>query len=113
MLLSLHLDATHGLVFAQVHPMVLFSVLDHYLRRPENQKRVIGTLLGTVSANMVEITNSFAVPHLEKNDEVKRNFHSPNGNAVVNGSGDVWCRVTHWSSVGYLTGREIKQSGFG
>lgn len=54
----------------QVHPMVLFSVLDHYLRRPENQKRVIGTLLGTVTANVVEITNSFAVPHLEKNDEV-------------------------------------------
>ena len=50
--------------------MVLFSVLDHYLRRPENQKRVIGTLLGTVSANVVEITNSFAVPHLEKNNEV-------------------------------------------
>lgn len=50
--------------------MVLFSVLDHYLRRPENQKRVIGTLLGTVSANVVEVTNSFAVPHLEKNDEV-------------------------------------------
>lgn len=53
----------------QVHPLVLFSVLDHYLRRPENQKRVIGTLLGTVSANVVEVTNSFAVPHLEKNGE--------------------------------------------
>lgn len=52
--------------------MVLFSILDHYLRRPENQKRVIGTLLGTVSANVVEITNSFAVPHLEKNDEVSK-----------------------------------------
>eukprot|EP00752_Nemacystus_decipiens_P005966 g5388.t1 len=57
-------------IVVKVHPMVLFSVLDHYLRRPENQKRVIGTLLGTVSANVVEITNSFAVPHLEKNDEV-------------------------------------------
>lgn len=54
--------------------MVLFSVLDHYLRRPENQKRVIGTLLGTVTANVVEITNSFAVPHLEKNDEVHMTF---------------------------------------
>lgn len=52
--------------------MVLFSVLDHYIRRPENQKRVIGTLLGTVTANVVEITNSFAVPHLEKNNEVSK-----------------------------------------
>lgn len=51
--------------------MVLFSVLDHYLRRPDGQKRVIGTLLGTVSANVVEITNSFAVPHLEQNDKVR------------------------------------------
>lgn len=57
-------------IVVKVHPMVLFSVLDHYLRRPENQKRVIGTLLGTVSANVVEITNSFAVPHMEKNNEV-------------------------------------------
>lgn len=54
----------------QVHPIVLFSVLDHFLRRPEGQKRVIGTLLGTVAANTVEVTNSFAVPHLEKNSEV-------------------------------------------
>lgn len=52
--------------------MVLFSVLDHYLRRPDGQKRVIGTLLGTVSANVVEITNSFAVPHLEQNDKVRK-----------------------------------------
>lgn len=57
-------------IAVKVHPMVLFSVLDHYLRRPDGQKRVIGTLLGTVSANVVEITNSFAVPHLEQNDKV-------------------------------------------
>ncbi|CAM9614191.1 unnamed protein product [Ascophyllum nodosum] len=62
--------ASRNDLVVKVHPMVLFSVLDHYLRRPENQKRVIGTLLGTVSANVVEITNSFAVPHLEKNNEV-------------------------------------------
>jgi translation initiation factor 3 subunit F len=54
----------------KVHPVVLFSVLDHYLRRPEGQKRVIGTLLGKVNANVVEITSSFAVPHYEKADEV-------------------------------------------
>ncbi|CAM9314471.1 unnamed protein product [Choristocarpus tenellus] len=67
---SLSSFASTNDVVVKVHPMVLFSVLDHYLRRPENQKRVIGTLLGNVVANVVEITNSFAVPHLEKNDEV-------------------------------------------
>ena len=54
----------------QVHPMVLFCVLDHFLRRPEHQKRVIGSLLGTVNAGVVEITNCFAVPHMDKDDEV-------------------------------------------
>ncbi|KAG5175489.1 translation initiation factor eIF3 f subunit [Tribonema minus] len=57
-------------IVVKVHPVVLFSVLDHYLRRPEGQVRVIGTLLGKVNANVVEVTNSFAVPHQEKNDEV-------------------------------------------
>lgn len=67
--------------------MVLFSILDHYLRRPENQKRVIGTLLGTVTTNVVEVTNSFAVPHLEKNEEVStRRFGvgGPTSGAGVN-----------------------------
>ena len=56
----------------RVHPLVLFSILDHYTRRPEQQEdgRVIGTLLGWVSDNHVEIVNSFAVPHSEKADEV-------------------------------------------
>lgn len=56
----------------KVHPSVLFSVLDHFLRRPEGQQRVIGTLLGTVSeaGSTVEVVNSFAVPHSEKQEEV-------------------------------------------
>ena len=29
-----------------VHPAVLFSIVDHYSRRDEEQNRVIGTLLG-------------------------------------------------------------------
>ena len=31
-----------------VHPAVLFSIVDHYSRREEDQNRVIGTLLGTI-----------------------------------------------------------------
>mmetsp|Transcript_12886 Transcript_12886/g.16941 ORF Transcript_12886/g.16941 Transcript_12886/m.16941 type:complete len:235 (+) Transcript_12886:198-902(+) len=54
----------------KVHPVVLFSILDNYLRRPDGQVRVIGTLLGTVNGKVMEVTNSFAVPHLEKNEEV-------------------------------------------
>jgi hypothetical protein len=32
----------------RVRRAVLFAVLDHYMRRNEGQKRVIGTLLGVV-----------------------------------------------------------------
>ena len=54
----------------KVHPAVLFSVLDHYIRRNEGQKRVIGTLLGVVEESYVEVTNCFAVQHSDKADEV-------------------------------------------
>ena len=56
----------------KVHPAVLFSILDHYIRRTEGQKRVIGTLLGIVDevSGSVEVTNCFAVTHSDKQDEV-------------------------------------------
>ena len=55
----------------RVLPMVYFAILDHFARRPAEQTRVIGTLLGTVSGSTVEVTNSYAVPHSEDNDVVK------------------------------------------
>eukprot|EP00616_Rhizochromulina_sp_CCMP1243_P001437 CAMPEP_0118963828 /NCGR_PEP_ID=MMETSP1173-20130426/1635_1 /TAXON_ID=1034831 /ORGANISM="Rhizochromulina marina cf, Strain CCMP1243" /LENGTH=299 /DNA_ID=CAMNT_0006912213 /DNA_START=83 /DNA_END=982 /DNA_ORIENTATION=+ len=54
----------------KVHPAVLFSILDHFIRRQEGQVRVIGTLLGYVEESCVEVTNCFAVPHSDKQDEV-------------------------------------------
>ncbi|KAJ2084460.1 hypothetical protein GGI09_007256 [Coemansia sp. S100] len=56
-----------------VHPVVLFSVLDHYLRRNDNQERVIGTLLGVRSddGRVIEIRSCFAVPHFETEDQVE------------------------------------------
>ena len=50
-----------------VNPVVLFSILDHYLRRQEKQHRVIGTLLGVRSedGSEVEVRNCFHVPHDE------------------------------------------------
>lgn len=56
----------------KVHPLVVFCILDHFLRRQEGQERVIGTLLGHRDENsgVVEISNAFAVPHTEKEGEV-------------------------------------------
>jgi len=53
---------------ARVHPVVLFSIVDSFERRNQGAKRVIGTLLGVVEADGVEITNCFTVPHMEGDD---------------------------------------------
>lgn len=48
-----------------IHPMVIFNVLDHHIRRPEAD-RVIGVLLGNITEDgIVEIRNCFPVPHSE------------------------------------------------
>src|SRR5579862_1250938 len=59
---------------ASIEPVVLFSILDHALRRNANQKRVIGTMLGVRSddGTEVEIRNCFAVPHNEAGDQVEQ-----------------------------------------
>ncbi|KAJ2498611.1 hypothetical protein GGH96_004167 [Coemansia sp. RSA 1972] len=56
-----------------IHPVVLFSILDHYLRRSTGQDRVIGTLLGVRSddGRIVEIRSCFAVPHFETDEEIQ------------------------------------------
>ncbi|KAI8871813.1 Mov34-domain-containing protein [Ramicandelaber brevisporus] len=62
-----------GAVSCTVAPAVLFSIVDHYLRRNSGQERVLGTLLGTVTplagsntgAKHVEIRSCYAVPHSE------------------------------------------------
>lgn len=69
---------TQPLVFAdqnlapnvKVHPVVLFSIIDHYTRRNEGQDRVIGTLLGSVRDGEVEVRNCFPVPHNETEEQV-------------------------------------------
>ncbi len=55
-----------------IHPVALFSIVDSYERRPENSKRVIGTLLGTREKGVVEIKSGYPVPHNETEDEVSR-----------------------------------------
>jgi len=56
-----------------VQPQAIFSILDHALRRPADQDRVIGTLLGTRSEDgtEIEIRNCYAVPHTETAEQVE------------------------------------------
>ncbi|BFZ54359.1 hypothetical protein PYCC9005_001393 [Savitreella phatthalungensis] len=62
-----------------IDPVVLFSILDHAQRRQQGQERVIGTLLGSRSADglELEIKSSFAVPHNESSEgvEVDMQYH--------------------------------------
>lgn len=49
-----------------IHPLVLLSAADHYNRvAKDTKKRVVGVLLGSRSRDMVDVTNSFAVPFEE------------------------------------------------
>lgn len=60
-------------VTVNIQPQALFSILDHASRRPKDQERVIGTLLGTRSEDgtEVEIRNCYAVPHTETAEQVE------------------------------------------
>lgn len=60
-------------VSVTIQPQALFSILDHASRRPAEQERVIGTLLGTRSEDgtEVEIRNCYAVPHTETAEQVE------------------------------------------
>jgi translation initiation factor 3 subunit F len=67
--LTLPIGATENSV--RVHPVVLFTICDSYIRRNEGQDRVIGTLLGTIGDGVVDIKNCYAVPHSEANEQVR------------------------------------------
>ncbi len=49
---------------ANVHPLVLLSIVDHFNRvnLKQRNKRVVGALLGTVVDDVVEVVNSYAIP---------------------------------------------------
>ncbi|GJP43116.1 hypothetical protein CLOM_g2612 [Closterium sp. NIES-68] len=67
--LSLHVGSAP--VSATLHPSVLFSICDSFIRRNEDTQRVIGSLLGVVHPDgTVDIRNAYAVPHNEISDTV-------------------------------------------
>jgi hypothetical protein len=45
-----------------IHPAVVSNILDHYLRRPQDQKDVAGALLGYADGNNIDIQTCFGVP---------------------------------------------------
>ena len=52
---------------ANVHPLVLLSIVDHFNRvnLKQRNRRVVGALLGSQNDNKIEIVNSYAIPFEE------------------------------------------------
>jgi len=73
---SLHLKTGPGSSSCTVHPVVIVSILDHFIRRNEGH-RVIGTLLGVNNEGVIEIRSCFPVPHTEDEEvAVDMDFHT-------------------------------------
>lgn len=50
-----------------IHPNITPNILDHYLRKPEEEEIVVGTILGTIDGSTldgstIDICSCFAVP---------------------------------------------------
>uniref|UniRef100_A0A7S3D2Q0 Eukaryotic translation initiation factor 3 subunit F n=1 Tax=Palpitomonas bilix TaxID=652834 RepID=A0A7S3D2Q0_9EUKA len=75
---NLFVRGTTGTSKCNVHPVVLFNIVDHFSRRNEGAEMVIGTLLGVRHADgSVEVKNSFPVPFEDQMDSVAvdTNYH--------------------------------------
>lgn len=53
---------------ATVHPNVVPSILDHYLRKPAEQSIALGVLLGSIEGNNVQVKTAFSVPFSVEKD---------------------------------------------
>ena len=51
-----------------IHPTIVSNILDHFLRRPQGENTVVGTLLGGVDGQLVDIQTCFSVP-LERDQD--------------------------------------------
>ena len=59
-------------ISVKVHPAVLLNICDTFIRRNSKQHRVVGTLLGYIADNVVEVKSCYAVPHNDTPESVRR-----------------------------------------
>jgi len=72
---SAHADLPNlnrGLITKQlncsIHPSIVSQILDHYMRKPNEQSTVMGALLGNVDGSNGEIKTSFGIPFSQQKD---------------------------------------------
>ncbi|KAJ2617075.1 hypothetical protein H4S08_000496 [Coemansia sp. RSA 1365] len=90
-----------------IHPVVLFSILDHFLRRNDSQDRVIGTLLGVRSddGRVVEIRSCFAVPHFETEEEIQVDMEHHGAMFALHKRANTREQIVGW----YATGNKLSK----
>lgn len=57
------------LPIVKVNATVVFSILNIYTRRTSRESRVIGTLLGYINNNVITVSECFAIPFEEKEED--------------------------------------------
>lgn len=55
-----------------VHATIVSNILDHYMRRPQDEETVVGTLLGSVDGQIVDLQTCFSVPTAVVEQEKKK-----------------------------------------
>lgn len=95
-------------VRCKLHPVVVFSILDHFSRRNEKQVNAIGTLLGVRNEGVIEITNSFPVPHTEEGSAVTLNTEFHKSMYELHQRANVKEVVVGW----YTTDKKLEDSSY-
>lgn len=87
----------------RIHPVILFQIADAYERRNMENHRVIGTLLGSVDKQSVEVTNCFCVPHKEYEERVEADLQYAQDMFELNKKVNTQESLVGW----FATGNEI------
>eukprot|EP00277_Geminigera_cryophila_P016319 CAMPEP_0179448464 /NCGR_PEP_ID=MMETSP0799-20121207/32293_1 /TAXON_ID=46947 /ORGANISM="Geminigera cryophila, Strain CCMP2564" /LENGTH=307 /DNA_ID=CAMNT_0021240299 /DNA_START=37 /DNA_END=960 /DNA_ORIENTATION=+ len=96
-------------VSCQLHPVVMFQVLDHHTRRNAEEGRVVGALLGSVGSDgTVSLKNAFPMNH----DDVIHNPQAQEFNHFFNTMADLHQRVNSREQVvGWYTTAKSSDAG--
>jgi len=84
-----------------VSPVVLFSILDHHIRRSADRQNVIGALLGRVEDDQVLVASCFTIPHVES-DQVSLNVDVLRGMTRLHGEVYPLDQIVGWYSTGAI-----------
>jgi JAB1/Mov34/MPN/PAD-1 ubiquitin protease len=61
----------------KLHPTVLVTICESFIRRKAGLRRVIGTLLGNATDDAIIVKDCYAVPHEEDDDQVRGDLMQP------------------------------------